>query len=638
MGTEDCPTAGAPIPAADSEAFYRTLVETASEGILTITEGGEVVFANAALGDVLGNDPDALVGESILTVIPERLRGDHLDGFRDYLATGERHVDWDGVELPALHADGHEVPCLISFTEHEYGDRRLFSGIVRDISERAAYEEELEEQRALTEELIEAQPDVFYFFDAEGRFRKWNDRFREVTGYSDDEIAEMEPLDFVPEGDARLVGGAIRTVLETGSSAFPESALVTKDGKRIPYEFSGSRVTDADGEVIGLAGIGRDISQRKAREEQLEQANARLEALFQNSPDMITVHDVEGTLLRVNQRFREALGYAEDELVGETVWGVDVDVDAEEAREYWRTLEADDRRRFEGRFRRADGSTFPVELHLVRFELDEADRFLVFARDVTDQKRYERRLERQNERLDRFASIVSHDLRNPLTVAIGNLELARETGDPEYFDAVAGAHERMRELIDDLLALAQSGDDAADPGPVDLAATAAEAWTTVDADGATLEIDVDGTVRADEGLLRQLLENLFRNAVEHGASDEPSLAGAREDAVEHGSTSPDSQTRRDAVDHGASDEESGDGVSVRVTTADGGFAVEDDGSGVPAGEHERLFEPGYSTTDGGAGLGLGIVEQVAELHGWELAVTDGSDGGARFEVTGVEVD
>lgn len=133
------------------------------------------------------------------------------------------------------------MPCLISFTEHDYEDWRLFSGIVRDITERTAYEAELEEQRSLTEGLIEAQPDVFYFFDVEGRLRKWTSRFREVTGDSDAEIAEMEPLEFGPDSDARLIAGAIRSVVETGESAFPESALVTEDGEGLPYEFSGSR-------------------------------------------------------------------------------------------------------------------------------------------------------------------------------------------------------------------------------------------------------------------------------------------------------------------------------------------------------------------------------------------------------------
>jgi signal transduction histidine kinase/DNA-binding NarL/FixJ family response regulator len=218
--------------------------------------------------------------------------------------------------------------------------------------------------------------------------------------------------------------------------------------------------------------------------------------------------------------------------------------------------------------------------------------------DVTDRKRQEEKLARQNDRLEQFASIVSHDLRNPLTVAEGRLELAVETGDTEHLDAVARAHERMRVLIEDMLELAREEEDATDIESVEIAEMVDECWRNVDTAGATLVTDIGREMRADRNRLQQLLENLFRNAIEHG----------------------------------------GDDVTVTVGDLPDGFYVADDGSGIPEGEREQVFETGYSTSETGTGFGLSIVRRIADAHGWEVTVTNSEDDGAQFEITGVDVD
>jgi signal transduction histidine kinase len=229
--------------------------------------------------------------------------------------------------------------------------------------------------------------------------------------------------------------------------------------------------------------------------------------------------------------------------------------------------------------------------------------------DVTDQKEHERELERQNERLDEFASVVSHDLRNPLNVAEGRLELARETGDPEHFDTVERAHGRMRRLIEGLLELARQGRQLGETTPVSLADAAEVAWGTVDGDGADLRIEGSPpTVLADRDRLSQLFENLFSNAVEHSSTD------------------PDSRA-------------SGDGtptVTVGPLPDGDGFFVADDGPGVPPEERDRVFESGYTTAEDGTGFGLAIVRSIAEAHGWSVSLTESEAGGTRFEFVGVE--
>ncbi len=202
----------------------------------------------------------------------------------------------------------------------------------------------------------------------------------------------------------------------------------------------------------------------------------------------------------------------------------------------------------------------------------------------------------QNDQLDQFISVVSHDLRNPLTVAKGRLDLAAAECDSDHLDPVDRSLDRMDVLIDDLLTLARAGDDVRERERVDLAELCDRRWNTVATAAATLVVEADGKFRADRSRLEQLLENLFRNAVEHG----------------------------------------GDDVTVRVGDLDDGFYLADDGPGIPEENRKAVLEDGFSTSETGTGLGLMIVTAVADGHGWDVTVTDSIEGGARIEITGIE--
>ena len=226
--------------------------------------------------------------------------------------------------------------------------------------------------------------------------------------------------------------------------------------------------------------------------------------------------------------------------------------------------------------------------------------------------------------IDHVASVVSHDLRNPLDVAKARLRAGRELDEDDHFDHVERAHDRMERIIDDVLTLAR-GEEVIDPsGSVDLRAIAESAWETVETDDATLVVDDSlPTVVADPDRVGRLFENLFRNAVEHGT---------RRDA----DGDPDEETVE--VDVGKPRPNAGENGRLELTVGrlDGdGFYVADDGLGIPEAEQELVFEPGYSSENGGTGLGLAIVERIAEAHGWSVDVTTEVGGGARFEITGL---
>ena len=325
----------------------------------------------------------------------------------------------------------------------------------------------------------------------------------------------------------------------------------------------------------------------------------RYETILESLDDAVYAVRPDGTIAYVNERYAEMKGVSREELLGTDIYDWVTEEAAEKARRVRREMTAGERDAgtVEYEFLTADGERFPVEMRFNRVTDEDGELSRVgVIRDVSERKRREEALKQKNERLEEFASIVSHDLRNPLSVARGRLDLAREECDSEHLANVARAHERMETLIDDLLTLARDGESVEETERVALGDLARECWEGVETADATLRVDADRAVRADRSRLRQVLENLVRNAVEHAGAD----------------------------------------VTVAVGDVDGGFYVADDGPGIPESEREAVFEAGYSTNDGGTGFGLEIVEAVATAHGWDVRVTESADGGARFEFTGVD--
>jgi PAS domain S-box-containing protein len=344
------------------------------------------------------------------------------------------------------------------------------------------------------------------------------------------------------------------------------------------------------GELL-VSHMASDV-ERVRYEAQLRHERDRFRALFDNVPDAVVrtrFVDGEPVVRDVNAAFERIFGYDVDDVVGESL--DDVVVPPEEAESARRINEAVRDGQNLGRKvtrQTADGQrTF-----LLRSASVEAgDEWAIYT-DIEDLKRREAELQRQNERLASFAGMVSHDLRNPLNVATGNVEAAIGGMDGDHLSAALAALARMDDLIEDLLTLARKGEVVDEPEPTDVGEVARRAWWGTDAEDATLSVESPPTVQADPDRLRELFENLFRNAVVHGGED----------------------------------------VAVTVDTLDGGgFFVEDDGPGIPPDEREAVLEPGFTTRTDGTGLGLAIVEEVAAAHGWGAVVTEGRDGGARFE-------
>ena len=336
--------------------------------------------------------------------------------------------------------------------------------------------------------------------------------------------------------------------------------------------------------------------------------------LIQLAPIKLFAIDADATIVWLNDEYAEGFEESKSELLGmEFPTLVERGYYSEAAVTSYldsvRTLlsSSNDQQRgtYEVEFRSAGGDrrVYDVHIRLLPLEDGEFAGTIHALRDVTQRNRYRTELERQNERLEEFASVVSHDLRNPLNVAQGQLELHAEdcpVDDADSLTQVRGSLERMDDLIEDLLSLARHGRTVGETAPVDLSRLVHEAWGVVDTGGATLECTTEIAIDADGGRVRGLFENLFRNAIEHGGEDVTVTVGRIPD--------------------------DGDGDTT-------GFFVADDGSGLPG--TEDIFEFGHTTADEGTGFGLGIVAEIADAHGWQVSARASEDGGARFEIRDV---
>ncbi|RXK49283.1 PAS domain S-box protein [Halorientalis pallida] len=461
------------------------------------------------------------------------------------------------------------------------------------------------ERRGRTERVLAATPDPFrqaveqaghavYITDTDGTIEYVNPAFEASTGYSRPAAIGSDPSILKSGEHSREFYAGLWNTILSGEVWKGEVINQRRDGQNYVAEQTVAPIEDRAGTIDGFVAINTDVTQRKAYQQRLQ----RYENIIGNLPVGVyrTTAEAGGEFVEVNSTLVSIYdAYSKSELLEESVASFYADSGDREAfraelRENGHVTE------FEVEQRTLSGEPIDVTLTAIRTEADGQVYIDGILTDVTDRRRRERELKRKNEQLEQFASIVTHDLRNPLNVAQSRLELVRGEYDSEHLDVVDEQLVRMEELIEDVLAIARHGEQVEDRKPVDVAPLVESCWETVETGDADLIVDTDRTLSVDTSRIQQLFENLFRNAIEHGGRD----------------------------------------VTIRVGTLSDGFYVEDDGPGIPPAEREAVFEHGYTTDDDGTGFGLNIVEEIVTAHGWDVQVTDGTEGGARFEITGVE--
>ncbi len=493
--------------------------------------------------------------------------------------------DHGAVSLGSLEADAFdEIDVSLAETVASHATMAL---------DRIARERELETVRERYQAYVEQTSDIITVLNANGVIQYHSPAVERVLGFDRESMLGDQAFEYVHPDDRQKVAEEFYelTTSEAGTSKTMEFRFRNADDEWVWVEAIGSNRhhTAIDGFVITT----RDISDRKAREAELERYRRIVEA----SGDPIYVLDPDGNFTFVNDALTEITGYEQADLVGERASKVMSEADFERGSDIIANMLSTGQRRgtFEMELQPESGPPIPCENHLsLLFDGEDFRGTAGVLRDISDRKARERELERQNERLDEFASVVSHDLRNPLGVVSGHLELAAEDCPSEHLEPIEDAVERMERLIEDLLALARQGERVGEMEPVELAPLIKQSNQTVE-NPVELQLDIDATIRADRSRLEQLIENLLRNASEHAGSHPTVTVGRLAD----------------------------------------GFYVEDDGSGIPPEDREEVFSAGFSTKEDNTGIGLSIVKRIALAHDWTIDVTDGESNGARFELTGV---
>ena len=189
----------------------------------------------------------------------------------------------------------------------------------RAILRQVEYKLNLEDANALTESILNSLPDAFHSFDLEGKPIKWNKAAREITGYSDEEIASMSAADFVSEEDRQGLESTMAEALGGGRGLSYEATVITRDGRRIPFEFSGSLLTDQDGNVVGFGAMGRDVTERKRAEKELKESGEQYKDLYDKAPNAYFSVGADGFIKMANQTAAEMIGCSIDELIGKPV-------------------------------------------------------------------------------------------------------------------------------------------------------------------------------------------------------------------------------------------------------------------------------------------------------------------------------
>ena len=611
--------------------------------IVQLDADGRFIYANQRAETVLGlspsaatertyNDPEWEIRDAHGDTIPE----EELP-FRQVRDSGEPVYDCrHSIRWP----DGSERMLSVSgaplFDDDGAVERVVFS--LRDITDEVQRERELERYKQIVEHL----DDIATIIDPDGTIEYVSPAVSRVLGYEPHELIGENGFGYQPPETHEAVADAIeRVVADPSETRTIRTQFRRADGSFCWVESTLRNRVDNDA-IDGILVSSRDVSEQQEQRRRIRRRERQLSTLHEATRQLLDSQTPQQVAATASRTAAEVLDFqlngihfydtAADGLVPTAVSNASRElfdevpvIDEGIAWETFRTGEpriyndldeanevynAETPVQSEMHLPLADSGVFIIsstkaaafeetDVEFGRLLAANTEAALERIRNERQLQTRETELEQQNERLDEFASIVSHDLRNPLNVAQLRLEYLSKDCGSEHLPPIERALERMDALISDTLTLAQQGNVVAETEPIQLTELVDNCWETVSTREATLEIVDAVTITGDRGRLQHVFENLFRNAIEHGGAD----------------------------------------VAVRVgRIADDGIYVEDSGTGISEADRETVFQPGHTSATDGTGFGLTIIKRIAEAHGWEVAIASGTDGGARFEFTGVEVD
>ena len=438
---------------------------------------------------------------------------------------------------------------------------------------------------------IESAEEGIGIIDDDGVYQYMNEAYAGVYNRNRAELVGEHWDVLYPPNETERFHDEILPELETTGTWRGISTGVTKQGDPVPERLVLTQM-DSGGHVC----IVQEIDQIDELEAELALKNRALDAAGHG----VVITDAtqeDNPIIYLNEGFEELTGYGEDEVLGQNcrfLQGEDTDPDTVAAiRE---AVNAGESISTDILNYSADGDPFwnLLEIFPITDDTGTVTNFVGFQREVTDRRSSTNEMESQLDWLGEFGNILSHDLKTPISVIQGNLELAQELDDTDRLDDAIDATDRLEALVDDLANVMQQGDLVTDVESVELR-DVFRSWDAFETEPESFDVLSSKPILADKHALVRLADNLVKNTVEH-AGEEPAM---------------------------------------RVGTLPDGFYYEDDGPGIPESERDDAFKPGFRMKKDGTGFGMVSIKQIALAHGWEVTIDESETGGARFEFTGI---
>ncbi len=523
-----------------SEAKLRATFETVVDGIITIDEAGSITAVNPAAERLFGYASGQLAGRNVQELMPEPFASEHADYVQRYLETGQPRVIGRGREVVGRHKDGTIIPLQLSVGEAQLGRRRMFTGVVRDLTAMKR------QQRAanLAKFSVDRAGDAVFWIAPDARLQYVNEAACRNLQYSRDALLKMTVFDI----DCTMtpdVWDHHWDQLQQQRTLTVESVHRRRNGSKFPVEVSVNFI-DLDGEAFNCA-IVRDISERKKAETALRESEARKSAILESALDCVITINEEGRMVEFNPAAEQTFGYRRSEALGEKM--AELVVPSAFRAQHYQGLAhylATGQgpvlgKRIEFPAVRADGTEFPVEISITPIEIDERRLFTAYLRDITERKKGEEALREARDAAEaasrfksEFLASMSHEIRTPMTAILGYAELlVRETNDPsqqeEWSAMLRRSADYLLALVNDVLDLSKI-----EAGQIDLHVEATDLSAIVDdavslfrpaAKEKLIDLRVEflgrlpRLINVDAIRFKQILVNLVSNAIkftEHG--------------------------------------------------------------------------------------------------------------------------
>ncbi len=613
----------------ESEESYQIVTESVSDVIITIDEHHSILFVNLAAQKVLGYKPEELIGNNLAIIIPERFRAAHAAEMRRYMQNGERRISWSSVEFPALHRDGREIQIEISFGEYQKNNKRIYAGVIRDITKRKADETEMQLMKRAIDSIVEG----VYICDArlpDEPTIYTNAAFENITGYTFDEVKGRNCRFLQGAETNRQTVDEMREALKAEKVYRGEILNYRKNGAPFWNELKISPVFDESGRLTHFVGVQQDITERKTAEQSLRQAEANYRNLVESSPAIVYLAEPFPPYAPIYVSPNISwFGYTTEEWFEKPDIWVSLIHEEDRTRVLRETevamnqgLDTD----LEYRIIARDGA-----IHWVhdkgRFVTDDQGKRVGWQGvllDITENKRLEEQL-RQSHKLEsvgQLAGGIAHDFNNMLTVINGYSELALrklEDDNPlrRNIEEIKKAAMRSALLTRQLLAFSRR--QVLQPIVLDLNEVVIDMIKLLQRlIGENVELVTalkckTGRVSADLGQLSQIIINLAVNA-----SDAMLQGGTLTIETADVFFEPDDARQKVGILPGA---------YIML-------AVCDTGSGMDDEIQKHMFDPFFTTKEVGKGTGLGLatVYGIVKQSGGNIEVDSKVGAGTTFRI------